>query len=144
MNNNDILLIGNIGKDPTIKQTQNGNTRAAFQLATSRYIGQGQERQRVADWHNVVAWGTLANEIAANLSKGRRVIVSGELRTDTIKDAEGNNKYFTYVLARDVGIALNTFEQKATQQQPQAKANWAQFGTAYNEPTQYAQEEIPF
>ncbi len=96
---NKSILIGNLGKDPEIKQTPNGHTVAKFSLATTERFKKNEEWQDKTEWHNVVLWGRLA-EIAGEFAhKGTRVYVEGRLQTSSWEDkTSGQKRYMTEVI----------------------------------------------
>ena len=100
---NKVQLIGNLGKDPEIKNLSSGKLKAAFSLATSENYRNSQgEKVTDTQWHNVVAWGKIA-EIAENyLQKGNKVAIEGKLVHRVYDDSEGNKKYITEVVANSV------------------------------------------
>ncbi|MFZ5586636.1 MAG: single-stranded DNA-binding protein [Thermodesulfobacteriota bacterium] len=100
---NKVILVGNLGADPEMKYTAGGTPICTFRLATSESFkdrdGNQQER---TEWHRVVAWSKLAELCGQYLSKGRQVYVEGSLRTRSWDDQDGNKRYTTEVVARDV------------------------------------------
>lgn len=95
---NKVMLIGNIGKDPTIKALANGKC-ATFSLATTRRYKVNGESKEQTDWHNIVVYGKLADTIEAlNVRKGSTLYVEGTISkrgwTDT---ATGLKKFTTEV-----------------------------------------------
>lgn len=98
--NNQTTLIGHLGKDPKVTQTQNGRAKASFSIATSEYFtSKNGERITQTEWHNVVLWGTLA-ESAKSVQKGDKVYLSGKLTHRSYKDEAGNQKYLTEVVGK--------------------------------------------
>ncbi len=97
---NKIMLIGNLGRDPEIRYTQDGSPVANFSLATTEsYTDKGGVRQERTEWHNIVAWNRLAELAKRYLSKGRQVYVEGRLRTREWTDRDGNKRRTTEVVA---------------------------------------------
>lgn len=104
MSVNKVILVGNLGRDPEMRHTQNGQAVAQFSLATSRRWRDresGQQREET-DWHRVVAWGRLAEICAEYLSKGRQVYIEGRLQTREWEDKDGNKRWTTEVIANDM------------------------------------------
>ena len=100
---NKVQLIGNLGKDPEIKNLTSGKIKASFSIATSDYY-KNSDGEKVTDtqWHNVIAWGKLA-EIAENyLQKGNKVAVEGKLIHRVYDDNDGQKKYITEVVANSL------------------------------------------
>ena len=100
---NKVILIGNLGKDPEVRFTPNGRALAKFPVATSeRWTDQDGNRQERTEWHNVVVWGKQAETCGQYLAKGRQVFVEGSIRTRQYDDKDGNKRYITEIVARDV------------------------------------------
>jgi single-strand DNA-binding protein len=96
---NKVILVGNLGRDPEVRRSQNGDAVVNFTIATSeswtsKQDGQKHER---TEWHRVVAWRKLAEIIGAYAKKGTRVYVEGSLRTRRWTDKDGNEKYTTEI-----------------------------------------------
>lgn len=96
---NRVQLIGNLGKDPEVRTTPNGNKVCTFSVAVGRSwkTSEGETRE-ATDWFNVEAWGGLGEICAQYLNKGRLVFVEGRLRTDRYEQGE-EVRYFTKVIA---------------------------------------------
>jgi single-strand DNA-binding protein len=100
---NKVLLVGNLGKDPEVRFTANGRAIARFPVATSeRWTDQEGNRQERTEWHNVVVWGKQAETCGQYLAKGRQVFVEGSIRSRQYDDKDGNKRYITEIVARDV------------------------------------------
>ena len=100
---NKVMLIGNLGRDPEIRYTTNGQAVANFTLATTeRYTDREGERQENTEWHRIVAWGRLAEICGEYLTKGRMVYIEGSIRTRSWEDKEGNTRYTTEIVARNM------------------------------------------
>lgn len=108
---NKVILIGNLGKDPELKQLQGGQSVCSFSLATSEsYKDKQGEWQEKTEWHNVTCWGLLA-ERADKLSKGEKVYIEGKITTRKWQDKDGNDRYSTEIVAnsiRRVSPKINT------------------------------------
>ncbi|WP_448873859.1 single-stranded DNA-binding protein [Desulfobulbus propionicus] len=100
---NKVILIGNLGADPEIRYTQNGTPVATFSLATTeRRKGQDGQLQEMTEWHRIVAWQRLAEICGEYLSKGSKIYVEGRLQTRKWKDQNGNDRYTTEIVAREM------------------------------------------
>ncbi|MBP1684689.1 MAG: ssb [Deltaproteobacteria bacterium] len=100
---NKVILVGNLGKDPEVRFTPNGRALAKFPVATSeRWTDQDGNKQERTEWHNVVVWGKQAETCGQYLAKGRQVFVEGSIRTRQYDDKDGNKRYITEIVARDV------------------------------------------
>lgn len=100
---NKVQLIGNLGRDPEMRYTQNGNSMATFSIATGRtWMDQAtNQRRERTDWHNVICWGRLAEIASQYLHKGSQVYVEGELQTRSY-EREGQTHYRTEVNCREL------------------------------------------
>ena len=97
---NKILLIGHLGRDPEIRYTSDGSPVASFSLATSEnWTDKSGNRQEHTEWHNIVAWGRLADLSKRFLTKGRQVYIEGRIRSREWTDREGNKRRTTEVIA---------------------------------------------
>ena len=100
---NKVILIGRLGKDPEITTFENGNRKISATLATSeRYRDRDNNWVEQTDWHNLVVWGNLANDIAEgrrNYAKGDLMYVEGKLKTRQYTDQQGIVRYVTEVNA---------------------------------------------
>ncbi|MBI4916312.1 MAG: single-stranded DNA-binding protein [Acidobacteria bacterium] len=100
MSINKVILVGNLGRDVELRHTPGGAAVAKFSVATNEvWKDKAGQRQEHTEWHNIVAWGKLAEFCGTYLSKGRQVYIEGTLRTRTYDDEKGNRRYFTEVRA---------------------------------------------
>jgi single-strand DNA-binding protein len=100
---NKVILIGNLGKDPELRRTPGGSSVASFSLATTeRYVDRNNERQDKTEWHNIVAWGKLAELAHQYLKKGRSAYIEGRITNRTWDDRDGNKKYRTEIVANQI------------------------------------------
>jgi single-strand DNA-binding protein len=103
---NRVLLLGNVGMDPELRMTTNGQAVLKLRLATSEtYLDRNRARQERTEWHNVVVWGKRAEALAKFLSKGSRLFVEGGLRTSSYDDRDGNKRYRTEIVASNIILA---------------------------------------
>ncbi len=99
---NQVNLMGNLTRDPELRQTPNGQNVCSFSLALNRsYKDSSGEWQEVTDFIDIVAWGPLAERIAQYLSKGRRCLVVGRLQSRSWEQ-DGLKRSKVEVLANDV------------------------------------------
>jgi len=101
---NKVILIGNLGRDPELRYTQNGQAVANFSIATTERFGgrEGGDPQERTEWHRIVTWGKTAENCAQYLAKGRAVYIEGSLRTRDWEDREGNKRQTTEISAQRV------------------------------------------
>ena len=96
------ILIGNLGKDPELRYTQSGAAVVNFSMATKKRWKKDGEQQERTSWHNIVAWGPLAEAVGKNLSKGSKVMVQGDSHTRSWDGDDGTKKYITEVTAKEI------------------------------------------
>ena len=101
---NKVQLLGHLGKDPELRHTSNGQAVVTFSLATNEsYKPAGSEEwQEKTEWHNIVAWGRLAEVASKYLNKGKQAYIEGRLQTRSWDDQNGVKRYTTEVVANDV------------------------------------------
>ncbi|WP_172493840.1 single-stranded DNA-binding protein [Gluconobacter oxydans] len=98
---NKVILVGNLGKDPEVRNTQSGSKVVSFSLATSDTWNDRQsgERRERTEWHRVVIFNERAGDVAERfLRKGRKVYLEGELRTRKWTGQDGQEHYTTEVV----------------------------------------------
>jgi single-strand DNA-binding protein len=97
---NKVMILGNLGQDPELRNTSSGKAVATLRVATtdtwSDASGQRQER---TEWHTIVVWGRTAENCKQYLAKGRAVFVEGRLQTRKWQDKEGHDRYSTEIVA---------------------------------------------
>ncbi len=119
-----ITLVGNLGRDPEMRYTPSGVAVTNFSVATSRsWTGQDGQRQEKTVWFRVAAWRGLAETCNQYLTKGQRVLVTGEVEEpSTWTDQEGNTRASLEVTARTVRFLNTRAESEAL------AAGWGQTG----------------
>ena len=106
MADSTITVVGNLTKDPEIRYTSGGRGQASFGIAVSRRYQVNGEWQEQTSFFNVVAWGTLAENAAASLTKGTRVVVTGRLEQRSYETKEGEKRSVVEVIADEIGPSL--------------------------------------
>jgi single-strand DNA-binding protein len=101
---NKVILIGNLGADPETRYTKGGTPVTSFRVATSeswrdKESGQTEER---TEWHRISTFGRLAEITGEYLRKGSKVYVEGSLRTSSWDGQDGQKRFSTEIVARDV------------------------------------------
>jgi single-strand DNA-binding protein len=99
---NQVILMGNLTRDPELRQTPNGQNVCSFSLALNRsYKGADGNWQEATDYIDVVAWGPLGERVAQYLSKGRPCLVNGRLQSRSWEQ-DGQKRSKVEVNAQDV------------------------------------------
>ena len=104
MSVNKVVLLGNLGQDPTIRYTAGGAAVTSFSIATSeswkdKSTGERQER---TEWHNIVMFNRLAEIAGQYLKKGSQIYVEGRLQTRKWQDKNGIDRYTTEIIANEM------------------------------------------
>jgi single-strand DNA-binding protein len=103
---NRVMLLGNLGADPELRTTQNGNGVLRLRLATTeRYLDQNKAWQERTEWHNVTVWGKRGEALHRILAKGSTIFVEGGLRTSSYENKEGQKVYKTEIVAQNIILA---------------------------------------
>ena len=101
---NKVILVGNLGRDPEVRYTPNGDSISNITIATTdswkdKATG---EKKEATEWHRVVFFGKLAEIAGQYLKKGRQVYIEGALRTRKWTDKEGQDRYTTEIVANEM------------------------------------------
>lgn len=102
---NQAIILGNLTRDPELRQTPSGQSVASFAVATNRswQDPQSGDKKDAVEFHDVVAWGKLGELVSNYLSKGRKVLVVGRLQTRSW-EADGVKKQRTEIVATDINF----------------------------------------
>jgi single-strand DNA-binding protein len=101
MSVNKVILVGNLGADPEVRYTANGDAICTLSIATSetRKDKQSGEKKTITEWHRVVMFGELAEISNKWLKKGSQIYIEGKLRTRKWQDQQGNDRYTTEIVS---------------------------------------------
>ncbi len=112
---NKVILIGNLGRDPEIRQLESGAKVATFSLATTEsYKNKEGNKIEQTEWHNIVLWRGLAEVAEKYLKKGNTIYVEGKIRTRSWDDKEGNKRYTTEIVGDNMTMIGGRKEQDGT------------------------------
>lgn len=102
---NQAIVMGNLTRDPEMRNTPSGQNVTSFSVATNRsWQDQSGERKDAVEYHNIVAWGKLAELVNEYLKKGRKVLVSGRLQTRSWDAEDGSKRQRTEIVANDINF----------------------------------------
>ncbi len=109
---NKVILVGNLGKDPEIRTTQDGREIASLTVATSEtWKDRSGERKEKTEWHKVVIFSDGLVKVAKNyLRKGSKVYIEGQLQTRKWTDKDGGDRYSTEVVLQGYGAGLTILD----------------------------------
>jgi single-strand DNA-binding protein len=107
-NGNTVTVIGNITRDPELRYTNSGQTRATFGVAVNRrwQNRQTNEWEEATSFFDVVCWGDLGDNVSDSLPKGSRVIVTGRLEQRSWETDNGEKRSKVEIIADEVGPSL--------------------------------------
>lgn len=105
---NKVMVIGRLTRDPESRNIPTGQLVSSFSLATNRtWKDQSGSKQEKTEFHNVVAWGKLAEICKQYLNKGKKVFIEGRLQTRSWDDQNGQKKYKTEIIAENMQMLDN-------------------------------------
>jgi single-strand DNA-binding protein len=93
---NKVILVGHVGRDPEFRSLPSGSHIATFSLATTERRYKDEDGNPRTEWHNIVAWGKLAEICERYVTKGKQLYIEGSIRTRTYEQ-DGQKKYFTEI-----------------------------------------------
>ncbi|PIZ76740.1 single-stranded DNA-binding protein [Candidatus Peregrinibacteria bacterium CG_4_10_14_0_2_um_filter_38_24] len=100
---NKVILVGNLTRDPELKQTQSGQPVATFGIATNReWATKDNDRKKSTEFHEVVAWARLAEICAEYLRKGKLIYIEGYLKTRSWEAENGEKRFRTEIVMQDM------------------------------------------
>lgn len=100
---NKVQLIGNLGHAPEVKNTETGKKLARFSIATNEiYRNAKGEKVKETTWHNLVAWGKVADIVEKYLNKGSEIAIEGKLISRSYTDKSGVKKYVSEVQVNEL------------------------------------------
>lgn len=106
MADSNITAVGNITREPELRFTQGGQAVTKFGLAVNRRWQQGGEWKESTSFVDVVAWGQMAENVSASLTKGARVMVSGRLEVRNYETQQGEKRTAVEITADEIGPSL--------------------------------------
>jgi single-strand DNA-binding protein len=146
---NKVLLIGRLGNDPEIKQTQGGKSFASLSLATSeswKDKSSGEKKEKT-EWHRVVIFNEgLVNIVQQYLKKGAQIYIEGQLTTNKYTDNNGQEKYSTQIVLQGFNSTLTMLGGNARSGEndgSQSSASSALPSDEMNSPADL-DDEVPF
>lgn len=100
---NKVQLIGNLGNAPEVKTLDDGKKIARFSMATNEiFRDRAGRKETETTWHNVVAWGKIAELAERYLTKGKEIAIEGKLVNRTYNDKDGIKRYVTEIVANEL------------------------------------------
>ena len=140
MSLNKVMLIGNVGKDPEVTTLDKGGKVAKFTLATSeKYTDKSGNKTERTDWHNIVAWGPLADLVEKYVTKGKQLYLEGQIRNrsweqDGIKKFATDINITQLVFLSNGGNGANKDQSSSTSSTEAPKSSSAKKSTSSKSP----------
>lgn len=113
---NKVMLIGNVGQDPELRYTPDGNPVANFSIAVNRRRKVGDEFKDETEWFNIVCFSRTAENVNQYLSKGQKVYVEGRFQSSEYVGQDGNQRKSFEVIANDVTFLSTKSETESNNQ----------------------------
>ena len=126
---NQVMIVGNVTRDPELRYTPNGAALVMFGVAVSRRVRDesGQWKDADTSFFDVTAWRTLAENVAESITQGSRVVVVGRLRTNSWETPEGDRRSKVEIEAEEVAPSLKWATAKVERQgRGAASPNWSE------------------
>ncbi|MBF0194065.1 MAG: single-stranded DNA-binding protein [Magnetococcales bacterium] len=141
---NKVQLIGNVGKDPEIRFTQDGRPIANLTIATSEtWNDKSGQKQEKTEWHRVVAFGKLADIIQQYVKKGSKLYIEGQLQTRKWTDNQGQDKYTTEIIIQQFGGQMLMLDSRGQGGGGGGYQQQGQPSGGYSQPQQAAAPQQP-
>jgi len=99
---NKVFLVGNLTRNPEITALDGGLTLAKFTVATDRFRGKGEEKEKQTDYHSIIAWRGLADLCEKFLVKGAKVFIEGKIHHEDYKNKSGKTIRTTEIHAEEI------------------------------------------
>ncbi|WP_074407582.1 MULTISPECIES: single-stranded DNA-binding protein [Aquimarina] len=100
---NKVQLIGNLGQEPEIVNLESGKKLVKFSIATNdQYYNKQGDKITDTQWHNIIAWGKIADIVDKYVNKGQEVAIQGKLTSRSYEDNEGQKRYITEVVCNEL------------------------------------------
>lgn len=116
---NKAILIGNLGADPEVRYTQAGAAIANFNIATEETWTKDGNKESKVEWHRIVAFARLGEICGEYLSKGSKVYIEGRIQTRQWEDKDGQKRYTTEIVAREMKMLSGRQDNSSSHQEEQ-------------------------
>lgn len=149
MSINKVILVGNVGKQPEIRTTQDGKEIANFSLATSEsWKDKNNEKQEKTEWHRVVVFASgLAGIVKSYVKQGSKLYIEGTLQTRKWTDKNGVEKYTTEVVLQNFNSTLQILDSRdrnSSEENSYASSNSSAKSRNNDVMVEENDDEIPF
>lgn len=142
MNLNKAIIVGNLARDPEMRSLPSGQPVASFVVATNRFYNDQQgQKQKQAEFHNIIAFGRLAEIAKQYLNKGSLVLIEGRIQTRSWQSQSGEKKYRTEIIAEKMQLGPRRAE---AEQEEQAEMPAEEIQTIDYDEEDMNPDKIPF
>ena len=123
MNLNKTFILGNAVRDPETRALPSGASVASFSVATNRFFkGAQNQKQQEVEFHNIIAFGKLADLASNYIVKGKVVLIEGRIKTDSWQDKKtGEKKYRTQIIAENIQLGAKPTQAESPDISPELK-----------------------
>jgi single-strand DNA-binding protein len=117
---NKVIVVGNVGGEPEVRQSKSGEPIVNLSIATSETWKDKQtgEKQERTEWHRVTLFGKLAEISSSYVKKGSKIYIEGSIRSDKWKDNYGQNRTSTYIVAQNMQLMDSRGSAPIADEQP--------------------------
>lgn len=149
MSVNKVILVGNLGQNPEVRYSPNGQAVCNVSIATNEsWTDKNGQKQEKTEWHRLVIFGKLAELVGQYLTKGRQIYAEGKLQTRQWQDKEGQTRYTTEVVAQTIQFLGGNAGAGASRGAGAAAGASSNDGMgpmpAFQEPSFTTEEDVPF
>lgn len=145
MNVNKVFLVGRVTKDPELRTIPSGQNVASFGLATNRFwTSRDGQKQKATEFHNIIAWGKLAEIVQKFLTKGSLAFIEGRLQTRNWQDKQNVKHYRTEVVAERLQLGPKAAGQAVLTDEPTAEPESESTSPETVPDEEINPDEIPF
>ena len=141
---NKTIIMGRLAHTPELKHTASGMTYVQFSLAVERDFKDKQSGEKVTDWIDLVAWSHTAEFICQYFAKGRMMVASGRLQTDSYTDKQGNKRKSTKVVVENAYFGDSKRDGDQSQSQSSQDTSSAPIYADEYAPISGDDNELPF
>lgn len=154
MSVNKVILLGNIGADPEIRYTNNGDAVVTLSIATSEVYKDKQsgERKQITEWHKVIFYRDLAEIVGKYLKKGDQIYIEGKIKTRKWTDQQGVERYTTEIFATEMRMLGKRSQDGSQSSMGQSSQDYSRESISYdksydsksNNNSNFTEDDIPF
>lgn len=141
---NEVTLVGNLTRDPELKALPSGSKVVSFSIATNRkWKDQNGQKQEEVEYHNIVAFGKVAETIAEYFSKGKQIYLKGRLKTRSWDGTDGKKAYRTEIILEEFQFGSSNDSSEKTTRTTRETSKDEYDGISYGE-DDINPDDIPF